>query len=206
MIGLGRMGANMVRRLTAAGHKCVGYDVSADAIGALTDEGMIGAPSPADLVAQLTAPRHVWMMVPAAYVGDTVAALAPLLERGDTIIDGGNSWYRDDIDRARSLAADHGIDYVDVGTSGGIHGLERGYCLMIGGPDAAVGRLAPIFESLAPGVDVAERTPSRVRSGEPPGSAEHGWLHCGPSGAVSASTGCVSAPMLAFASTFRPSA
>jgi 6-phosphogluconate dehydrogenase len=183
MIGLGRMGANMVRRLTAAGHKCVGYDLSADAVGALTDEGMIGSPSPADLVAQLTAPRNVWMMVPAAYVGDTVAGLAPLLERGDTIIDGGNSWYRDDIDRAGSLLADHGIDYVDVGTSGGVHGLERGYCLMIGGADAAVDRLAPIFDALAPGVEVAERTPTRLRSGEPPGSAEHGWLHCGPSGA-----------------------
>ena len=122
-------------------------------------------------------------MVPAAYVDSTIASLAPLLERGDTIIDGGNSWYRDDVDRAKPLAADHGIDYVDVGTSGGIHGLERGYCLMVGGPPDAVERLAPIFDTLAPGVESAERTPEYLRDGDPPSTAERGWLHCGPNGA-----------------------
>jgi 6-phosphogluconate dehydrogenase len=121
-------------------------------------------------------------MVPAAFVGSTVADLAPLLERGDTIIDGGNSWYRDDVDRAGPLDAEHGIDFVDVGTSGGVHGLLRGYCLMVGGPPGAVARLTPIFDTLAPGVDAAERTPHRELAG-PPTSVEHGWLHCGPSGA-----------------------
>ncbi len=182
MIGLGRMGANMVRRLEKAGHECVGYDVDQAAVEALVGEGMVGADSLAAFVGRLTAPRNVWIMVPAAFVDATIASLVPLLERGDTIIDGGNSWYHDDVDRAGPLADEHGIAYVDVGTSGGTHGLERGYCLMIGGPDEAVDRLAPIFDALAPGVEVAERTPARASAG-PPSSAESGWLHCGPSGA-----------------------
>ena len=132
MIGLGRMGANMVLRLIHAGHECVGYDVWPEAVAAMTADGMTGSSSLEELVAALAAPRHVWMMVPAAFVGETVDKLAPLLERGDTIIDGGNSWYRDDVDRAAPLA-ERGIDYVDVGVSGGVHGLERGYCLMVGG-------------------------------------------------------------------------
>jgi 6-phosphogluconate dehydrogenase len=183
MIGLGRMGANMVRRLERAGHQCVGYDVDDAAVAQLAAEDVTGASSLADLVGQLDPPRHVWIMVPAAFVDTTIAGLVPLLARGDTIIDGGNSWYRDDIDRAAPLASEHGIDYVDVGTSGGTHGLERGYCLMIGGPDEAVTRLAPIFDALAPGVDAAERTPTRAAAGGPPDSAERGWLHCGANGA-----------------------
>ena len=183
MIGLGRMGANMVRRLELGGHECVGYDIDPTAVQALAGEGMTGAATIVDCVAALDPPRHVWIMVPAAYVDTTIAGLVPLLERGDTIIDGGNSWYRHDIDRAARLATDHGIDYVDVGTSGGTHGLERGYCLMIGGPDQAVERLAPIFETLAPGLDAADRTPARALLGEPTTTAERGWLHCGPNGA-----------------------
>ena len=183
MIGLGRMGSNMVRRLERGGHECVGFDIDSIAVGALAEEGMTGAGSLAELVGKLQAPRHVWIMVPAAFVDSTIAALAPLLERGDTIIDGGNSWFHDDVDRAQPLAAEHGIDYVDVGVSGGTHGLERGYCLMVGGPPSAVERLAPIFDALAPGVEVAARTPARLRTGEPPSPAERGWLHCGPNGA-----------------------
>ncbi len=183
MIGLGRMGANMVRRLERAGHECIGFDVDAKVVEALAGEGIAGATALSDLVGQLDPPRHVWIMVPAAYVDSTIAGLTPLLERGDTIIDGGNSWYRDDIARAGPLAADLGIDYVDVGTSGGTHGLERGYCLMIGGPDDAVGRLAPVFDALAPGVEAAERTPARERARGEPIPAERGWLHCGPNGA-----------------------
>ena len=182
MIGLGRMGANMVRRLMSAGHQCVGYDLSADAVTALVGDGMTGTSSMKELVGSLDAPRHIWLMVPAAFVGITVEELAPLLDRGDTVIDGGNSWYRDDIDRSGPLAAERGIDYLDVGTSGGIHGLERGYCLMIGGADEPVARLMPIFDSLAPGVESAERTPNRAQAGDP-SNFEHGWLHCGPSGA-----------------------
>jgi len=182
MIGLGRMGANMVRRLERSGHECVGYDIDPEVVASLAKDGLEGAGSLQEFVAKLDAPRHVWIMVPAAFVDSTIAELAPLLDAGDTIIDGGNSWYHDDVDRAAPLAADRGIDYVDVGTSGGIHGLERGYCLMIGGPDDAVARLAPIFDSLAPGVDTAERTPARAESGEP-SSAERGWLHCGSNGA-----------------------
>jgi 6-phosphogluconate dehydrogenase len=182
MIGLGRMGANMVRRLQRAGHECVGYDLSADAVAELTAEGMTGAGALKELAAALDPPRHVWLMVPAAYVGSTVDELVPLLGRGDTIVDGGNSWYRDDVDRAGTLAVEHGIDYVDVGTSGGVHGLERGYCLMVGGPAEAVARLAPIFDALAPGIEAAERTQTRAEAGEPT-SVERGWLHCGPSGA-----------------------
>jgi 6-phosphogluconate dehydrogenase len=183
MIGLGRMGANMVIRLMRAGHQCVGYDVSPAAVAAVAEDGLVGTASLKELVAALAPPRHVWLMVPAAFVGTTVDELAPLLERGDAIIDGGNSWYRDDVDRAGPLATELGVDYVDVGTSGGVHGLERGYCLMVGGPAAAVERLAPIFDALAPGLEMAERTPTRAASGAAPASAERGWLHCGPSGA-----------------------
>ena len=187
MIGLGRMGANMVRRLMHAGHECVGFDVSADAVTALSDakingRSMTGAASMKELVAALDTPRHIWLMVPAAYVGSTIDDLAPLLERGDTIIDGGNSWYRDYVDRSGPLAERYGVDYLDVGTSGGVHGLERGYCLMVGGAEAPVNRLAPIFDALAPGFESADRTPNREGSGDPV-SAERGWLHCGPSGA-----------------------
>ncbi len=182
MIGLGRMGANMVRRLEQAGHQCVGYDIDPTAVDELAAEGMVGTHSQADFIAQLTPPRHVWIMVPAAYVDTTIAGLVALLERGDTIIDGGNSWYRDDIRRAEPLARDNGIDYVDVGTSGGTHGLERGYCQMVGGPDAAIERLTPIFDSLCPGIEAAERTPERLKEGQP-SPAEKGWLHCGPNGA-----------------------
>ncbi|HEX4982004.1 MAG TPA: decarboxylating 6-phosphogluconate dehydrogenase [Ilumatobacteraceae bacterium] len=180
MIGLGRMGANMARRLMAGGHECVAYDLSEDAIADLERHGAHGARTLEDFVAGLTAPRHVWIMVPAAFVGATVDRLAPLLEAGDTIVDGGNSWYHDDVDRSGPLERDRGIHYLDVGTSGGIHGLERGYCLMVGGDTDAVARLAPILDSLAPGVDAAERTSGRT--GEPD-TAERGWLHCGPSGA-----------------------
>ncbi|GAA1848548.1 decarboxylating 6-phosphogluconate dehydrogenase [Pseudonocardia ailaonensis] len=179
MIGLGRMGANMVRRLLRAGHECHVYDVSADAVAALVAEGARGAGSVEELVAGLEAPRSVWLMLPAAITGDTVSTLLGALSRGDAIIDGGNSSYRDDIDRAE-VAAAQGIDYVDCGTSGGVWGLERGYCLMIGGPDGAVARLSPVFAALAPGVESAPRTPGR--DGEP-SPAEEGWLHCGASGA-----------------------
>jgi 6-phosphogluconate dehydrogenase len=180
MIGLGRMGANMVRRLMADGHECVVHDVSPAPVEELAGEGAAGAYTLDDLVAALRPPRNVWIMIPAAYVGPTVARLAPLLAPGDTIIDGGNSWYRHDVDRSGPLMEDHGVHLVDVGTSGGIRGLERGYCLMVGGDAEAVDRLVPIFTSLAPGADAAGRTPGR--SG-PPTPEEQGWLHCGPSGA-----------------------
>ena len=180
MIGLGRMGSNMVRRLMAAGHECVAHDISEDAIASLEEEGARGARTLEEFVAGLTAPRVVWIMVPAAYVGATVERLVPLLDAGDTIVDGGNSWYHDDVDRSGPLRHDHGIDFLDVGTSGGIHGFERGYCLMVGGDAEAVARMVPIFDSLAPGVDSVVRTPGR--SGDPD-TAERGWLHCGPSGA-----------------------
>ena len=179
MVGLGRMGSNMVRRLTAAGHECVVFDVSAAAAAALEAEGAIVASSLEDLVARLAAPRGIWMMVPAAATGSTVEVLRRLVGEGDTLIDGGNSYYRDDIDRAESLG-ETGVHYLDVGTSGGVWGLERGYCLMIGGEEEVVRCFAPIFSSLAPGFAAAPRTPGR--SGEP-SSAEQGWLHCGPSGA-----------------------
>jgi 6-phosphogluconate dehydrogenase len=182
MIGLGRMGANMVRRLEQAGHECVGYDIDPAAVTELADEGMTPATALKGLVDALAPPRHVWIMVPAAFVDSTIAALAPLLDVGDAIIDGGNSWYHDDIRRAGPLA-EQGIEYVDVGVSGGTHGLARGYCLMIGGPPDAIERLAPIFDALAPGVGTAERTPERLRTGDPPSAAERGWLHCGPTGA-----------------------
>jgi len=179
MVGLGRMGANMVRRLQLAGHECVAYDVNEAAVAAMEAEGVRGARTPQEVVAALRTPRHIWLMVPAAFVGDTIAAFEPLLAPGDTLIDGGNSWYRDDVDRSAPLAA-KGIDYVDVGTSGGVFGLERGYCLMVGGSAKSVSELAPVFDALAPGVGAAERTPGR--EGEPT-SEERGWLHCGPSGA-----------------------
>ncbi|HEX2467557.1 MAG TPA: decarboxylating 6-phosphogluconate dehydrogenase [Solirubrobacterales bacterium] len=180
MVGLGRMGANIVRRLMRDGHDCVVYDVAPEAIAALAGEGATGAESLDDFIAKLSQPRAVWVMVPAGEITEsTVAELADRLEPGDAIVDGGNSFYRDDIRRAAQLA-ERGIDYVDCGTSGGVFGLERGYCLMIGGPDGAVERLEPIFASLAPGVDAADRTPGRT--GEP-SPAEHGYLHCGPPGA-----------------------
>ena len=180
MIGLGRMGANMVRRLQRNGHDCVVHDVDEAAIGALEAElGVIGARSLVEMVAALEPPRSIWIMVPAAVVGSTVEALAALLDPDDTIIDGGNSWYRHGVDRSAALASSS-INYLDVGTSGGVFGLERGYCLMIGGPDSAVERLTPIFETLAPGIGDAERTPGRSNA---EASEEHGWLHCGPSGA-----------------------
>ena len=175
------MGANMVRRLHAGGHECVVYDVIDAAVDTLEAEGVTahGSKTLDDFVAALSPPRAVWLMVPAAFVGDTVALLAPLLAPGDTLIDGGNSWYHHDVDRSAELAP-AGISYLDVGTSGGVFGLERGYCLMIGGDPDAVGRLAPIFDTLAPGVDSATRTLGR--SGDP-SPEERGWLHCGPSGA-----------------------
>ena len=179
MIGLGRMGANMVRRLMKAGHDCVVYDVSPDSVKSLAGEGATASESMADFVGKLEKPRSIWLMVPAAVVDGTLDELVPLLDEGDAVIDGGNSYYRDDIRRAKRLAED-GIHYVDVGTSGGVWGLDRGYCLMIGGPDEAVGRLDPIFATLAPGVESAGRTPGR--SGDPSAS-EQGYLHCGPNGA-----------------------
>jgi 6-phosphogluconate dehydrogenase len=179
MIGLGRMGANIVRRLMRDGHECVVFDVSPDAVKALEAEGAVGASSLADLAAKLDAPRAAWIMVPAAYAGSTAMELAGHLEAGDVVIDGGNSYYRDDVERAAELAT-RGIHYLDVGTSGGVFGLERGYCMMIGGDAAAVQRLDPIFRTLAPGIDAAPRTPGR--EGEPR-QPEMGYLHCGPPGA-----------------------
>ena len=179
MIGLGRMGANMVRRLQAGGQECVVYDVAEAPIAELEGEGATGARTLQELVDKLATPRAIWVMVPAALVEETLELLVPLLNEGDTIIDGGNSWYHLDVDRSSELAP-MGINYLDVGTSGGVFGLERGYSLMIGGPDDAVARLEPIFDTLAPGVGAAERTPGR--SGDP-APEERGWLHCGPSGA-----------------------
>jgi 6-phosphogluconate dehydrogenase len=179
MIGLGRMGANMVRRLLKGGHHCVVFDRSLQAVEELTDEKAVGASTLADLVKKLDKPRAVWLMVPAAAVDGTITDLLPNLESGDILIDGGNSYYVDDIRRAKHLASEQ-IHYVDVGTSGGVWGLERGYCMMIGGPDQAVERLDPIFKTLAPGVGQIPRTPGRERIG---GTAEQGYLHCGQSGA-----------------------
>jgi 6-phosphogluconate dehydrogenase len=180
IVGLGRMGANMARRLMGDGHRIVAYDVNPEAVSALAAEGVEGADSLEALAQALSAPRAVWVMVPSGEITEkTVAEVAAVLESGDAIIDGGNSYYRDDIRRAGMLR-EKKIDFIDCGTSGGVFGLERGYCLMIGGPDDAVGRLDPIFASLAPGVESAERTPGR--SGEPT-PAENGYLHCGPNGA-----------------------
>ena len=179
MIGLGRMGTNMVRRLLRAGHQCVVYDLHSEAVQALVTEGAIGASTLEEFTSKLKVPRAVWMMVPAAVVDPTLKNLVPLLELNDMIIDGGNSYYHDDIRRATELKP-KGIHYVDAGTSGGVWGSERGYCLMIGGDDAAVQRLDPIFSALAPSIDSAPRTPGREKVG---GTAEHGYLHCGPSGA-----------------------
>ena len=179
MIGLGRMGANMVRRLQQRGHRCVAFDMNPAAVEAATKDGATGAASLAELVARTDTPRAIWMMVPAAIVDQEIDALAPLLAPGDTIIDGGNSYYRDDIRRGAKLAAAN-IHYVDVGTSGGVAGQQRGYCLMIGGETAVVDRLTPIFAALAPGLEAAPRTGGRDG---PPSRAEQGFLHCGPHGA-----------------------
>ena len=179
MIGLGRMGANMVRRLIARGHTCVVYDMQPKAVEALRKDGATGASSLADLAAKMSTPRAIWMMVPAAVVDPALDLLVPHLESDDVVIDGGNSYYRDDIRRAATLRK-AGLHYVDIGTSGGVAGGERGYCLMIGGEPAVVERLNPIFAALAPGVESAARTPGR--SGTPQ-SAEQGFLHCGPHGA-----------------------
>jgi 6-phosphogluconate dehydrogenase len=179
MIGLGRMGANMVRRLIRGGHQCVVYDRSAESVQALVKEGAVGATSPEDLVGRLGTPRAVWLMVPAGVVDSAVDELVPKLGKGDILIDGGNSYYIDDIRRATALEA-KGIQYLDVGTSGGIWGLERGYCMMIGGAGDAVRHLDPIFKTLAPGRGDVPRTPGREKAG---GTAEDGYLHCGPAGA-----------------------
>jgi 6-phosphogluconate dehydrogenase len=179
MIGLGRMGANMVRRLVKRGHECVVFDVSSKAVGELAKEGAVGAAWLPDLLKKLEKPRAVWLMVPAAVVDKTIADLLPHLEAGDVLIDGGNSYYVDDIERARDLAA-KGIHYVDVGTSGGVWGLERGYCMMIGGEKEVVQHLDPIFSALAPGIGDVPRTPGREKHD---GTAEQGYLHCGPNGA-----------------------
>src|SRR5271155_1644847 len=179
MIGLGRMGANMVRRLLKGGHDCVVFDMSPDAVNELARERATGTSSLADLVKQLEKPRVVWLMVPAAVVDKTIADLLPSLESGDILIDGGNSYYIDDIRRAKELSPKQ-IHYVDVGTSGGVWGLERGYCMMIGGETEVVKRLDPIFATLAPGIGDIARTPGREKLG---GTSEQGYLHCGPNGA-----------------------
>jgi 6-phosphogluconate dehydrogenase len=179
MIGLGRMGANLVRRLMDHSHDCVAYDIDPAAVAVVESEGAVGASSLEDFVAKLAPPRVVWIMVPAAFVGGTIASLSDILEAGDIVIDGGNSYYREDIHRAQALA-ELGMHFVDVGTSGGVFGLDRGFCLMIGGEAEVVAHLDPIFRALAPGVDAAPRTAGA--SGEP-ATAEQGYLHCGPSGA-----------------------
>src|SRR5271169_2448242 len=179
MIGLGRMGANMTRRLLRGGHQCVVFDMSAKAVAELAKENAVGSASLAALVQSLTKPRAVWLMVPAAVVDKTIADLVPHLEHGDILIDGGNSYYIDDIRRAKELAA-KGIAYVDVGTSGGVWGLERGYCMMIGGESGVVQRLDPIFDTLAPGIGNIPRIPGREKLS---GTAEKGYLHCVPNGA-----------------------
>ncbi|MDX3077488.1 decarboxylating 6-phosphogluconate dehydrogenase [Streptomyces sp. MI02-7b] len=179
MIGLGRMGANLVRRLMRDGHRCVVHDLSRDAVLELEKEGATGTASLKEFVEKLEPPRNVWLMLPAGVVQPTLDELTTLLQPGDTVIDGGNSYYRDDMTRARQLAAQR-IHYVDCGTSGGVWGLERGYCLMIGGEDEPVARLGPVFRTIAPGRGNAEPTPGRTRSD---GTAPEGYLHCGPSGA-----------------------
>jgi 6-phosphogluconate dehydrogenase len=178
MVGLGRMGANMVRRLMKDGHTCTVFDMSPKSVDDLVEDGATGSSSIKDFVGKLAKPRAIWLMIPAAVVDSTIAEIVPFLEAGDILIDGGNSYYIDDIRRAKELLP-KGINYVDVGTSGGVWGLERGYCLMIGGPDAAVKHLDPIFKTIAPGVGSIPRTPGRDKVG---GTAEQGYLHCGPSG------------------------
>ena len=188
VLGLGRMGANIARRLMRAGHTCVVYDLNPKAVQMMADEGAAGGVSLADFVAQLEAPRPIWMMLPAALVDQTIDALRPLVQPGDILIDGGNSFFHDDLRRAGELLPS-GIHYLDVGVSGGIWGLDRGYCLMIGGEAATVQHLAPIFEALAPGIAAAERTPGRPSAGPSSAgggaasTAEHGYLHCGQHGA-----------------------
>ncbi|HSS10350.1 MAG TPA: decarboxylating 6-phosphogluconate dehydrogenase [Acidimicrobiales bacterium] len=180
MIGLGRMGANLVRRLMRDGHECVAYDVNAAAVSQLEAEGAVGASSLEAFVGKLNPPRVAWTMVPAAFAGQTVSDVAALMQPGDIVIDGGNTYYRDDVDRAQTLIA-KGIHYVDVGTSGGVFGLERGFCLMIGGEPDIVDHLDPLFRTIAPGIDVAPRTPARAAA--QPSQPEYGYLHCGPVGA-----------------------
>jgi 6-phosphogluconate dehydrogenase len=179
MIGLGRMGANLVRRLMRDGHECVVYDVSPAPVKELEGEGATGGTTLEEFVGKLTKPRAIWVMVPAAVVDETLGNLVPLLDADDIIIDGGNSYYRDDIRRAGELAKKN-IHYVDAGTSGGVFGLDRGFCLMIGGEDKIVEHLDPIFKTIAPGVDSAPRTPGKTGA---PSPAENGYLHCGPNGA-----------------------
>jgi 6-phosphogluconate dehydrogenase len=179
MIGLGRMGANLVLRLMRDGHECVVYDVNRAAVGSLAKNGAVGASSLEEFAAKLSTPRAAWIMVPAAFVESTIEQLTPLFAKGDIIIDGGNSYYRDDIDRAEMLAKS-GIHFVDVGTSGGVFGLQRGFCLMIGGDARIVKHLDPVFATIAPGVEAAARTPGRKGK---PVTAERGYLHCGPNGA-----------------------
>jgi 6-phosphogluconate dehydrogenase len=178
MIGLGRMGANLVRRLLRDGHRCVGYDRNPDVVKSLEAEGAVGAETYPDFVAKLDKPRNIWIMIPAGVVESTLTELRPLLDPDDIVIDGGNSYYRDDITRAKDLQR-NGLHYIDCGTSGGVWGLDRGYCLMIGGEDEPVRRLDPIFKSIAPGKGTAEPTPGL----QPGGTAEQGYLHCGPNGA-----------------------
>src|SRR5580693_2701926 len=181
MVGLGRMGANIVRRLMRDGHQGVVYDRSPGPIQQLASEGATGTPSLEEVVEQLTKPRSAWVMVPAGEItANTINELAKRMEPGDIIIDGGNSYYRDDIERSKRLADEHGVRLVDCGTSGGVWGLERGYCLMIGGDDDAVAHLAPLFRSIAPGLGTVEPTPGRQPADSP---ASEGYLHCGPSGA-----------------------
>jgi 6-phosphogluconate dehydrogenase len=179
MVGLGRMGANLVRRLMRDGHRCTVFDIHPDAVKALEGEGATGAATLAEFVQNLEAPRTVWLMLPAAVVDSTLDQLVPLLEPGDTVIDGGNSYYRDDITRAKNLLTKN-IHYVDVGTSGGVWGLDRGYCLMIGGENEIVERLDPIFKTIAPDTGCVEPTPGRNNADS---TAQDGYLHCGPSGA-----------------------
>src|ERR1700748_3337147 len=181
MVGLGRMGANMVRRLVAHGHECFVSDISPTVVAEMAKEkGITGSTSLQDMVSKMTKPRAIWMMIPAGVVEKTIEAISPHLEAGDILIDGGNSYYIDDIRRSKELAQ-KGINYVDVGTSGGVWGLERGYCMMIGGPDQAVQRLDPIFKTLAPGI--GDIPPARCREKAAAGTSELGYLHCGPSGA-----------------------
>src|SRR5450631_3783024 len=179
MVGLGRMGANMVRRLINGGHECVVFDRSQQAVADLVKDKATGSSSVEDFVAKLAKPRAIWLMIPAAFVDDTIAEIVPHLDAGDILIDGGNSYYIDDIRRAKELSA-KGIHYCDVGTSGGVWGLERGYCQMIGGENDIVKHLDPILKSLAPGIGTIDRTPGREKA---TGTSEEGYLHCGPSGA-----------------------